>query len=572
MPASGPLLALARHETRRLGRAFQGRSTKAALAAVVLLLVVAWPAVRDRGIHPDLGLYPVSLSPDAALGPAARFDPRFRVVPPGTPALLLLAGPEVRYDPSSQAAIAALAELREGLRSWQEAELGKEADQAAAFPLQVSLAFQPRDLTAPSAPSFPAGPPPSSATSTATQASTPRPTASPTLPAASLLNETSVTAHTQTGLHPSQVQPPFPVRSLLLTFAYLIPLNFIAQLYAGSFLGDRIRHRGLLALTTPHAPATVLLGRSLPYLAAGGAVFVAASLLVRAGALGWLAALPIVLFVLASAVVLGLLARSERELTFLLTGTTTLFSTFLFLPAVFAALPPVAFLSPVSVLSASIEGHPVAWGPLLYATVPLLLAALALALIAVGLHREEALFSQQGLGAKLRFAMARWTASRRGLLVAGILAVPFTLALELFTLALVIPLGLVAAFPLFVVGAALLEESLKLAVTAAGRRKGRSGWRAGAWVGAGFFAGEKLALLVALAGFGSLELGIPTLRLLGVQGGLLLLLAPLALHAAAAAIAGAGVGKGRLWGRLAWLGAVSLHTLYNTAVVLRGAG
>lgn len=557
----GTLRALAAHEARRLGGALRGRGTKAAFAAVLLLLAAAWPAVQERGIHPDRGLYPVEIRPGAALGPAALADARFREVREG--GVLVLEGDRAR-PAAGQAGRAALAELRDGLRHWQDGELAKERDQAAAFPLEVTLVFQARDLTAAAAPPPQASPPAASPPpSTATEAP-----AAPAPAEPSLAQQTANASRQLPGLRPADVNPPFPVRSLLLAFAYLIPMNFVAQLYAGSLLGERIRHRGLLVLTAPLPPGRILLGRSLPYLAAGAAVWVASSLATGAGPLGWLAAAPIVLFVLAAALVLGLVARSERELTFLLTGTTTMFSTFLFLPAVFAALPPVAFLSPVSVLAASIEGRPVAWGPLLYATVPLALATLALFLVGAALFREETLFGQQGLARKLAQAVARWTATRRGLLVAGILLVPFALALEMFTLALVIPLGLLAAFPAFVVGAALLEESLKALATRA--HPARPGWRSGLWVGAGFFAGEKIALLVALAGFGSLQLGIPTLQLFGVQGPLWLLLGPLALHMAAAAVAGLGKGR-RTWGPVTWLAAVALHALYNVAVIAGGA-
>jgi ABC-type Na+ efflux pump permease subunit len=542
----GPLRALAAHETRRLGGALQGKGTKAAFAGAVVLLVLAWPAVQQRGLHPDRGLYPVEVSPGATLGPAAQADARFRAVQQG--GVLGIAGDGVQAG-DGPAAKAALAELRDGLQRWQEGELEKEADRAAAFPVQVTLVFQPRDLTAAAQPA-----------GAGTQG-----TAAP----ASLAEQTANTSRQLPNLRPADVNPPFPVRSLLLAFAYLIPMNFLAQLYAGSLLGERVRHRGLLVLTAPLSPARVLLGRSLPYLGAGLAVLVLSSLAVGAGILGWLAAATIVGFVLAAALVLGLVARSPRELTFLLTGTTTMFSTFLFLPAVFAALPPVAFLSPVSVLSASIEGRAVGWGPLLYATMPLALATLALFLVGAALFHEETLFSQQGLPRKVGQAVARWTRTRRGLLVAGILLVPFALALELFVLALVIPLGLVAAFPAFVVGAALLEESLKMLATRA-RPTGRPGWRSGLWVGAGFFAGEKVALVVALAGFGSLQLGVPTLRLLGVQGPLWLLVGPLLLHMAAAAVAGLGKGR-RVWGPVAWLAAVLLHAAYNVAVVAGGA-
>ncbi|MEA3202985.1 MAG: hypothetical protein QOI63_651 [Thermoplasmata archaeon] len=548
----GPLGALAGHEVRRLGGALQGKAAKAAFAGVVLLLAVAWPAVQERGLHPDRGLYPVAVRPGATFGPAAQADPRFRAVDEG--GVLTLQGDRVLVG-DGPAAKAALAELRDGLQRWQEQEFAKEPDQAAAFPVQVTLVFQPRDLSGAAQPASAPAPPP-----TPGSAETPAPP--------SIVEQTANSSRQLPHLRPADVNPPFPVRSLLLAFAYLIPMNFIAQLYAGSLLGERIRHRGLLVLTAPLSPARVLLGRSLPYLGAGLAVLVGSSLLVGAGPLGWLAALPIVAFVLAAALVLGLVARSERELTFLLTGTTTMFSTFLFLPAVFAALPPVAFLSPVSVLSASIEGRAVAWGPFLYATVPLALATLALFLVGTALFREETLFSQQGLARKVAQSVARWTRTRRGLLIAGILLVPFALALEMFVLAMVIPLGLVAAFPAFVVGAALLEESLKMLATRA--RPGRSGWKSGLWVGAGFFAGEKIALVVALAGFGSLQLGIPTLRLLGVQGPVWLLVAPLVLHMAAAAVAGLGKGR-KTWGPVTWLAAVLLHALYNVAVVAGGA-
>jgi ABC-type Na+ efflux pump permease subunit len=545
----GPLRALATHETRRLGGALEGKGAKAAFAAIVLLLAASWPAVQERGLHPDRGLYPVEVRPGASLGPAALADVRFRQVDEG--GVLALQGDQA-LPAEGPAGKAALAELRDGLQVWQEQELAKERDQVAAFPVQVTLVFQVRNLAG-GAGGAAAG---TGAGVGGTEQS---------------LAEQAANGSRQLGnLRPADVNPPFPVRSLLLAFAYLIPMNFVAQLYAGSLLGERIRHRGLLVLTAPLTPTRILLGRSLPYLLAGAVVLVGSSLLIGAGALGWVAALPIVLFVLAAALVLGLVARSERELTFLLTGTTTMFSTFLFLPAVFAALPPVAFLSPVSVLSASIEGRAVAWGAFLYATVPLALATLALFLVGAALFHEETLFSQQGLARKLAQSVARWTRTRRGLLVAGILLVPFALALEMFVLAMVIPLGLVAAFPVFVVGAALLEESLKMLATRA-RPDRRPGWQSGLWVGAGFFAGEKIALLVALAGFGSLQLGIPTLQLLGVQGPVWLLVGPLILHMVAAAVAGLGKGRRRIWATVTWLAAVLLHALYNVAVALGGS-
>jgi ABC-type Na+ efflux pump permease subunit len=541
--------AIAWHEVRRLVGAFRRPSTALGLAGAVILLAMLWPVVLERGLAPDRGLYPVSVEPGAPLAPVVASDPRFAVVPGGFEAGAVL---EVRADgPHAQptdAGRAALRELQDALRHWQEERLRDEADGEAAFPVQVNVVMAtPR-------PARPL-PPPANAS------------AGPP----SLLDETAPeAASVQTDLSPSEVEPPFPVRSLLLTFTFLIPMNFVAQLHAGSLLADRVRDRALLALTTPHAPRTVLLGRSLPYLAAAAAVWLVGATVTGAGWQGWAAMAPVVLFVLAVSTLLGLLARSERELTFLLTGSTTMLSIFLFLPAVFTAVPAVALLSPVSVLVSSMQGDAVAAGPFLYATLPLSLATVALGLLGAALYREETLFSVQPLRAKVLAALARRTRRAWSTVVAGVLTVPFAFTLELLVLALAIPVGVAGMVPLVVViflGVALIEERLKLAVAAARRRAGKSALAGAAWAGLGFFLGEKLALLLALVGFGDLTLGPETLRVFGVSANAAIALLPLALHVACSMLAASGLGRRRPVPALAYLGAVALHFAYNLAAV-----
>jgi len=554
--AGRAVLRIALHEVRRVAGAFKGRSTLLALAACAVVLAAVGPFILQRGVQPDRGLYPVTIEAGSPLAAAARSDARFAEVPGGfaNGAVLDLQADRVVWDERNPASVAGFHALQEALTKWQETELGKERDQAAAFPVQVDLVLAPRA--------------PAPATATATTSSAPPPstpgTAGPATPSI-LQAEAPKAASARQGLHPADVDPPFPVRSLLLTFAYLIPLNFVAQLHAGTLLSDRIRKRGLLALTTPHAPRTILLGRSLPYLALGAAVLAFGSVAARAGWLGWLAAVPIVLFVLSSSLLLGLLARNERELTFLLTGATTMTSVFLFLPAVFTAVPAVAFLSPVSVLVASIQGQAVGVGPFLYATLPLTLCTLAFALVGIALYREETLFTPRRVRDTLLAGLAVRARTGWRTLACGALTVPFAFALELLVLSLAIPLGLSVALPAILLGVAFVEERLKLAVSAAGRRAGANAMGAAAWAGAGFFVGEKLAVVLAIVGFGDLRLGDATLRTFGVSGGWLLAIAPLALHVAAAMVAASGLGR-RPWGTVAYLAAVALHFGYDLAV------
>lgn len=562
--------AIARHEARRAFAALDKR-TGFALLGVAVLLALSWPIVQDNPPQPLDEVFPVAASDDAVLAEAVRSDPRFRLVEGDAGDLragrvaLYLSGDSVAYDEDRPASRAALLALRQATQRWLEGQMENEGDEAAAFPLAVDLLQEPQDLTESGQAVAGGGP-----ATTSSRPTTGAPTASPGI-LAGVAGNGSV--EPRLGLRPSQVDPPFPVRSLLLTFAFLIPMNLVAQLCAGSLLAERIRHRGLLVLASPLSGPQILLGRTLPHLGITLAVVLVAGIAIGAGWQGFAAALPMVLLVLAIAVVLGLLARNERELTFLLTAATTMLSTFLFLPAIFTTLPPLAFLSPVSVVAADLDGVAVSWGRFLYATVPLSLCTVALALLASGLYREETLFSTRDLGRKTMEGLRRLATGRLRLVTAGILVVPFALALELFILALVIPLGLQAAFPLFVLGVAFVEEALKLLPARAyTQATGRSGWLAGGLSGVGFFLGEKVALLVALVGFGLLPMGSTSLALWGAGGGALLLIAPLALHAVCSAVAGSGTRRGRGWAAVAYLGGVVLHASYNIALLARGLG
>ncbi len=552
--------AVAWHEVRR-STAFLNRRTAPLLALVFVGILLLGPFVVSR-LDAQRGLYPVGVAADSPFAPVVASDARFAALPAtqadlgGRIALWVDTAPHAE---TSARGTAALQALRQATQRWLDERLSAEADQAAAFPVLVNI------LNAPQAPVTAAASSAIPSTATTPASSSAGPTATPT--ANPVLDAAPPEARTL-AVKPRDVNPPFPVRSLLLTFAFLIPMNLVAQLHAGSLLAERTRHRTVLLLASPLAPWQILAGRTLPYLGIGLFVWLVAGVAVGVGWLGAIAALLVIVFVLATSLLLGLLARSPRELTFLLTGATTMLSTFLFLPAIFTAIPQVAFLSPVAVISASIEGDSVGWGPFLCATLPLALVAVSLVLLSLGLTRDETLHGQASLSSRLMASLRRLAATRRGLLVAGILAVPFALALQLFLLALVIPLTLYAAIPAVVLGAALVEEGLKQAAVSAHRTAGRPrpAWLSGVLVGSGFFLGEKLALIVGLVGFGLLPSGQSALAVLGGGTGLLLI-APLALHVVAAMVGASGTGRGRGWTLTALAGAWALHCAYNLAIL-----
>lgn len=554
----GPL-RIAAHESRSYFRLVQPRILLLA-ALVGALIAFSGPAVRERGLHPDADLYRVEVDERSALFPAVASDEAFQVIDGIGAAFhsgradLLIIGETLYYHEGDDRSAAAARHLELATRRWLDDSLSLESDRAAAFPVRVNIVYEPRSIVA-------GAPPPPSPEN-------PEPAPAPTDGAAPESQLIAREGEKQLSLRPNDVQPPFPIRGLLLTFAYVVPLNFVGQLYAGSLLAERTRQRGVLLLSTPHSGAQILLGKSLPYIVAALAIGIIVTVLIDAGLVGFLAALPILTFGLATTLVLALIARSLRELTFLLVATTVLFSTFLFLPAIFTQIHPVAFLSPVSVIIAALRGQEVAIGSFLYATVPLFAASLVLGAIGVALYREETLFAPRNPIAKLADGIHQLARSRTALVVVGALAVPFAIGLELFVLIFAVTLNLQVAFIVFLLGGALVEEALKGIIVHArltrGPTKARP-WLVGSLVGGGFFLGEKIALVFSLVGFDLLPLGPDALATFGIAQQAVLVLAPLALHGVAATVTAYGARAGRTL--IGWATASLLHASYNGFLV-----
>lgn len=567
------LWRIGRFEVRRQFAGFDKRSLLLILLLGAALAAVLTAALQE-GVGPDRGLYRVESDPDHLLLPAVQDDPRFDVVLGdgsryhGGEAELWLHRDGVTVDPDTEKGRAAIEALEQAVQAWIEDRMGAEEDGAAAFPVQVNVIHEVRASASDQADAIRDDPAPEDGNGTGGgdggggedgdgTASDP-----PTV-----LRSPSDTAQVETALRPSEVEPPFPMRSLLLTFAYMVPMNLLGQTYSGALLSERVRGRGVMLLAAPASGATVLWGKSLPYALATLVLAGVVTVWIGASLVGLLAALAFLAFLLAASALLGVTARNLRELTFFQVGLTTMTSLFLFLPAIFTALPPVAFLSPVHVVASTIRGDPVALVPFLYATLPLLLAGAALAVLATVLYREETLFSPRTPGEDLLIGIRNATTRAWQRLAAGALVVPFAYAAEILLVVFAITLDLRLAFLLFLFGGAAVEELLKALPAMAHRHRPLPPVRTGLLVGGGFFLAEKLALLLGLAGFADLPFGSGALAAFGA-GSLALLLAPVVLHSVTAMISAAGFRMGRGWGAVGILAAILVHAGYNAVVIL----
>ncbi len=377
---------------------------------------------------------------------------------------------------------------------------------------------------------------------------------------------------------PASIAPPFPFGSLILAFVFLVPMNFVVQAYGSTVLDERIDRRGELLLVAPLSRLDIVAGKTLPYLLALVAATVLISVGVGGGVISVLAVLPVALVYLSATFLGAMFARSFKELTFVTVTITVFVTTYVFVPAIFTTVIPVALISPLTIVVRDLQpGGPVTTlGEYLFSTGPFYVAAGMLFLLGAGIYREEDMFTQRPVPLKFLDALDAQLRGRLSVAVLSAALIPFVLVAELLGIALLVAFPEELAVPVLLVIVAVVEETAKSIGLYAAFRKGRFERTTrvavllGVLSGVGFFVGEKATAIAQLVGLDRLPLGRAAFDTAGVGAGetALLLLAPLVLHTVATAVA--SVGAARSWrGYLAGLfGAAVIHYVYDFAVVV----
>jgi len=377
---------------------------------------------------------------------------------------------------------------------------------------------------------------------------------------------------------PAEIQPPFPFGSLVLAFAFLVPMNFVIQAYGSTMLNERINRRGELLLVAPVSPGDIVAGKTLPYLGllVGLTTLVAAA--VGGSAVAVAAAVPIALLFLSATFAGAMFARSFKELTFVTVTVSVFLTAYTFVPAIFANVTPIAFISPLTVVVRDLQPlQAVSVGEFAFATAPFALCSGVLFLLGIGIYREEDLFTQRPVPLKLLDALAvRVTRPRDAAVLAG-LSVPFVFVAELLAVAVLFALPVSVTVPLLLVAVAVVEEVAKslhiFAAFEADRFPAtrRAALVLGGLAGLGFFVGEKFTAVVQVVGLPELVVGRAAFAPsgIGVSTGVALFLAPLVLHVVTTGLAASGARRSLRWYAAALVGSVALHAAYNLTVVTR---
>ncbi|GAD53592.1 hypothetical protein MBEHAL_2352 [Halarchaeum acidiphilum MH1-52-1] len=584
-------LRIARWEAARNAGTID-RRTAILLACTLVVLAVVAPLLALTAPTPGQGVYRVAVADSNPYHAPVAANGKLRAVPAGANAVdrgradvAVVDGGFVVAD--SEKGRAALATLRSATEAYNDRLMSLESDVAAAFPVTVDVEYVERGARVGGGTSEgeraagttrTSGTGGDGASSTAPRGATSAESGGTPTGGAERATGTTGTAGSGARSAPSNtpgsLAPPFPLQSLLLAFAFLLPLNVVIQSYGSSVLDERIDRRGEPLLVSPASRADIVVGKALPYLAGAVLVTVPIAYAVGAGVVSILAVLPLAALFLGVTFLGALFARSYKELTFVTVTVTVVLMAYAFVPAVFTEVHPISAISPLSVVVRDIRGDPFRFGSFLLSTVPVGTAALVCYGLGLGVYREEDLFTQKRLPAKALDALAAPLSSVRRVALVTVAFVPFVLIAELFAVAALFVAPPSLGVPLVLALVATIEELAKSLHVRAGfanarfPRTDRTALAVGVASGIGFFLGEKLLLLTRLVGlpdltvggaaFGNAELG---------AGSLALLVAPLLLHVVTASASALGARRSKRGYALALTGAILLHLGYNYTVV-----
>ena len=131
---------------------------------------------------------------------------------------------------------------------------------------------------------------------------------------------------------PDQLSPPLPFDSIILVFVFIFPLYFTSQFFMMSIMNERIERQGEPLLSLPVKTSSIIIGKMLPYFLGMLAICTGITVYIQASPLVLLPLVPIIIFFLANALVIGMLARSFKELSFISIFFSTVATSYLFFP------------------------------------------------------------------------------------------------------------------------------------------------------------------------------------------------------------------------------------------------
>jgi ABC-type Na+ efflux pump permease subunit len=370
---------------------------------------------------------------------------------------------------------------------------------------------------------------------------------------------------------PAMLSPPLPFDSIILVFIFIFPLYFTSQFFMMSIMNERIGRSGEPLLSVPLSGWALLIGKAIPYFLGMVGISVGLTLFLRAPPSIIFPLIPVIFFFLASALLIGMVSRSFKELSFISIFFSTVATCYLFFPTIFANVHVISKISPLTLIVLAMQGTGYTISDYFFATTLFFLTAGVLFYAAVRSFNEEQLFSEKPLLAKIRSLVGGILVEKHpysSLFVFSILLIPLVFMVQMMYLVLFFNLPMPYSIIALLVLAAFTEELAKSVglVALFERFPHLFTWKnvfiAAFAVAAGFLLGEKLLLFVTLSQITESVFG----SVLFLSTGTLFL--PLLLHFGCTAIVGIGMKLRPGSGYYAGLAlATAVHCLYNVVII-----
>jgi len=372
---------------------------------------------------------------------------------------------------------------------------------------------------------------------------------------------------------PSQLSPSLPFDSIIFIFVFIFPLYFTSQFFMMSVMNERIGRKGEILLSSPVHPVVIIAGKMLPYLAGMLLTSTLVILVSRASLLILLPLLPVILFFLASALLIGMLSRSFKELSFISIFFSTLATSYLFFPSIFANVHVISLVSPLTLIILQIQGTGFSASDYLYSTSLFYTTSVVLLFIGVVNFNAERLFDLRPFLPRLREFVSSSLSREHpwgSLFLANLLLIPFVFMAQMMGLVLLFNLPMPLSLILLILLAAFIEELAKsvgvysLFHAELRTLSAKTVLLASAATALGSLAGEKLFLLLMLSQITESVFG----SILFLEQGILLLWMPLLLHFTGVLIVILALRTGgRRWYLPGVLAAAVVHSLYNLSLL-----
>lgn len=576
------LLAISKWELRRTKLSF-GKKTIAFSLLLVLLIGIVSFFIAQYGFHLNDNLYKVVVTyPEIAsvVGSDSKFEvyvaeeAKAREIFQQGGFDILIIGQNVSFQ-GSERSISAMDALDKAVIKYDENRLLSYNDLNNTFPVWITINNIPREqaFASPSLQKLPelepetlpgetTAPAPAPAPVTPVKGTPPTPSISEVKIPKNVLPIKENTLST-----PSHFNPPIPFKSVVLSFLFIFPMYFIAQLYSASIMEERVKRKGELLLVSPVSSWEIVLGKLVPYLLF--TLVLMGGIALYIGGNFWMLPilLPMVLMFLSTAFLGAIISRSFKELTFVLVFLSVSLSGYIFLPAMFANIHAISMISPMTLVVKMLEGEAVTAQEYLFSTLPFYLVSFLIFTFGIFIYREEDLFTQRSVKGKLldsvQVFLQRIPAP---VFFLSIALLPLVYSVQLILIVLMFNFPIRIGIVVFIFLAAFIEEVVKSAgiYTAFSRKMSgidtRIAIKAGIYSGTGFFLGEKLLLLAVIAGISG--------SVFGSAMGIGLLIFPFILHVSGALISALGLrylGTGKYF--LSVILATVVHAGYNLYIV-----